>query len=54
MRGVVIKVTLLLNKPRKESSWEEDKFLDYPNDRKIPGEEKFLETAAQLGSFARI
>ena len=34
--GGVIKSTPLLHKPRKISSWEEDKFLDYPNERKIP------------------
>ena len=34
--GRVIKSSRLLDNPRKISSWEENKFLDYPNERKIP------------------
>ena len=39
-RGGVKKSTLLLDNPKKISPWEENKFLDYPKERKIPREKK--------------
>ena len=41
----MIKSTLLLDNPRKISSWEENKFLEYPNERKIPRGKKVLRNA---------
>ena len=55
--GRVIKSSLVLDNPRKISSWEENKFLDYrntPTKEKFRGEKNSLEMPIQIGSFARI
>ena len=42
---------LLLHKPRKISSWEEDKFLNYPNERKISRRSEVPENSNSTREF---